>query len=321
MLDRMIGRRALFAAGAATMIGACASARIAPRRPFFQDAGLPVGVQLFSVMADAKADLDATLSALARIGYRTVEMAGLMDRTPAQVRAALDRAGLKCTSAHVQARGTRSGDTIVGDLAPLAAQAHAIGYDTVIMPLFYLPDRFPLNPLPGETGPQLVTRIAQQFTVDDWKYTADFLNDRGAAFKRLGLRFGYHNHNLEFAPIDGTTGMDVILSGTDPDLVTIEMDVGWVVAAGLDPVALLARHPGRFTAMHVKDVARSTRPNFAASIDSAEIGAGIVDWPRLLPAARKAGITRFFVEQEPPFVRPPLEALKSGFDYLNAVRA
>lgn len=319
MLHATISRRAVLAGGAMGLLGACAARSPAPARAFFDAAGLPVGVQLFSVMTQVQADLEGTLAALGRIGYRSVEMAGLMGHSAPAIRAALDRAGLKCTSAHVPARSPRPGDTLTGDLGIIAEQARVIGFDTVIMPLFYIPDRFELKPRSGETGAQLVHRLAQQFTVDDWKYTVDFLNARGRDFRRLGLRFGYHNHNIEFMPVGGTTPMEMILSGTDPDLVTVEMDVGWITAAGLDPVAFMARHPGRFTAMHVKDVAPTTRPNFAASIDSAEIGSGIVDWRRLLPAARTAGITRFFVEQEPPFVRPPLEALKQGYDFLSGV--
>ena len=130
---------------------------------------------------------------------------------------------------------------------------------------------------------------------------------------------GYRNHNMEFAPAGATTAPELLIRRTDPLLVSFELDVGWAVAAGADPFALLHRYPGRFSALDVKDVATTTRPNFAGYQDPAEVGHGIVDWPRLLPTAHQAGVRRFFVEQEAPFSRPPLEAVKLSFDYLQAL--
>jgi sugar phosphate isomerase/epimerase len=158
-------------------------------------------------------------------------------------------------------------------------------------------------------------------TLDDWKTTADLLNSAGATLKKAGLALGYHNHNVEFAPVGGTTGMDYLLGNTDPALVHFEMDAGWVVAAGADPFALLKAHPRRFRQMHVKDVKATTKPNFAFEQDPAEVGSGVIDWKRLLPASYTAGIRDFFVEQEAPFAMPRLDSVKVSFDYLNALGA
>jgi sugar phosphate isomerase/epimerase len=99
------------------------------------------------------------------------------------------------------------------------------------------------------------------------------------------------------------------------------MDVGWVVAAGQDPFALMRAHPGRFKQMHVKDVLATTKPNFVFQQDPTEIGSGMIDWKKLLPVAYAAGIRDFFVEQEPPFAKPRLESVKVSFDYLNGLMA
>ncbi|HEX2818447.1 MAG TPA: sugar phosphate isomerase/epimerase, partial [Phenylobacterium sp.] len=131
----------------------------------------------------------------------------------------------------------------------------------------------------------------------------------------------YHNHNIEFAPKGETNGLEILLKYTDPALVPFEMDVGWVVAAGHDPFALLKAHPGRFRQMHVKDVKASTKANFAFQQDPADIGSGIIDWKRLLPAAYAHGVRDFFVEQEAPFDKPRLESVRIDFDYLNALVA
>jgi len=81
-------------------------------------------------------------------------------------------------------------------------------------------------------------------------------------------------------------------------------------------LALLKAHPRRFRQMHVKDLKASTKPNFAFQMDPVECGAGQMDWARLLPAAHAAGVDGFFVEQEPPFSRPRIEAARLDADYL-----
>jgi sugar phosphate isomerase/epimerase len=306
-------------AAAGLGLAAAAGART-PKEPFFRGTGLPVGLQLYTLGADLRANLDAMLGQVAQIGYRTVELAGYLGRTPAELRAAFDKAGLKATSSHVQ--GAPGGpDPSLADLDRVIADAHVIGLSHIVMPMFQVPDRPEFKPRAGEDRRAALARLGEALTVEDWRRTADFLNAKGKVLKAAGLTFGYHNHNVEFAPKGATNGLEILLKGTDPALVRFEMDVGWVVAAGHDPFALMARHPGRFKMMHVKDVKATTRPNFAFQQDPTEVGSGIIDWKRLLAAAYGAGVRDFFVEQEPPFAKPRLEAVKVSFDYLNAVVA
>jgi len=284
---------------------------------FFKRTKLPIGIQLYTLGPDAAKDLDGTLKAVAGIGYKTVELPGFLGKSPAELKAALDHAGLSCPSVHVQPRG---GDmTLSGDLGKLADALNTLGAKTAVAPICYLPDRLELKPQPGEDGGAMLRRLVSQMTADDWKMNADFLNEKGAALKAAGLKVGYHNHNFEFLPLGSTHGLEILLARTDPGLVTFELDVGWVAAAGHDPAALFAKHKGRFTMMHVKDIKPTTTPNFALKMDPTEVGSGALDWKTLLPAARAAGVTNFFVEQEPPFVRPRIEAAKICFDYLAGV--
>lgn len=306
-------------AAAGMGIAGAASAR-SPQEPFFKGTGLPVGLQLYTLGADLKADLDGQLRQVAQIGYRTVEMAGYLGRTPSELKAAFDRAGLQCTSSHVQARAGGP-DPSFADLDRVIADAHLIGISHIVMPMFSIPAHVDMTRRAGEDRAALLGRPAAQVTADDWKATADFLNAKGALLKAAGLTCGYHNHNVEFAPVGGTTGLEILLKNTDPALVQFEMDAGWVVAAGADPFALIKAHPGRFRLMHVKDVRATTRPNFAFRQDPTEVGSGIIDWKRLLTASYAAGIHDYFVEQEPPFAKPRMEAIRISFDYLNAVIA
>ena len=90
-----------------------------------------------------------------------------------------------------------------------------------------------------------VVSLASGITLDDWKWNAEQLNKIGAAAAKAGLRCGYHNHNMEFRSYDGVVAYDELLRLTDPELVTMEMDLAWVVTAGVDPVKYLqeARRP------------------------------------------------------------------------------
>ncbi|USQ98565.1 sugar phosphate isomerase/epimerase family protein [Caulobacter sp. RL271] len=303
-----LSRRGLLAAGAATFGAAFAGAASAAETPFFQRRKLPVGIQLYSLGPDLAKELDAQLATVAKIGFKSVELAGYLGRTPAELRAAFDKAGLVCPSAHIAPKGPNG---FSGDLSKLADELHVIGVKSAIMPILYIPDRL---------GNDL-RQAGVQMTADDWKWNADFLNEKAAVLKKAGIVSGYHNHNFEFAPLGDTNGMEILLKGTDPNLVTFEMDAGWVTAAGQDPFALLKAYSGRFTQMHVKDVKPSTKFNFELKQDPTEVGAGMIDWKKLLPAAYAEGVRGFYYEQEPPFAHARLESAKISYDYLAKVVA
>jgi sugar phosphate isomerase/epimerase len=313
-----LSRRNLISFGAAAATLGGAPAAWAAKEAFFMSHKLPIGLQLYTLGPGLAADLDNQLSQVAKIGYRTVELAGYLGKTPKELRAAFDKAGLSATSSHVQGRPTGT-DPSLQDVDRLVADGRVIGIRKFVLPMFPIPTHIDMTPKAGEDRRAVLARLAQQMTLDDWKATADLLNTAGAKIKAAGMSLGYHNHNVEFAPSAGTTGMEYLLKNTDPKLVHFEMDVGWVVAAGHDPFALMKAHPGRFTQMHVKDVLATTKPNFVFQQDPTEVGSGIIEWKKLLPAAYAAGIRDFFVEQEPPFTRPRLESIKVSFDYLNGL--
>jgi sugar phosphate isomerase/epimerase len=312
-VNEHLSRRGLLGAGAALLGATLAGGANAAETPFFQRHKLPVGIQLYSLGPDLAKELDAQLATVAKIGFKSVELAGYLGRTPAELRAAFDKAGLVCPSAHIAPKGPNG---FSGDLAKLADELHVIGVKSAIMPILYIPDRL---------GNDL-RQAGVQMTADDWKWNADFLNEKAAVLKKAGIVAGYHNHNFEFAPLKNTNGgdtngMEILLKGTDPSLVTFEMDAGWVTAAGKDPFAMLKAHPGRFTQMHVKDIKPTTQFNFELKQDPTEVGGGMIDWKRLLPAAYAAGVRGFYYEQEPPFAHARLESAKISYDYLAKVVA
>jgi sugar phosphate isomerase/epimerase len=319
-LQRLPLDRRAFLSGSAALAAAAMSGavRAATGQPFFASRKLPIGIQLYTLGPDAQKDLDGTLKQVAAIGYKKVELAGLLGRTAKEFRASLDRAGLKCTSAHIQAKGGEG--TFEGDLGKLAEDLKTLGVETAVMPMIAIPSRFGA-PTKEEGFVGYLKRVAAGTTADDWKANADFLNAKGKALKSAGIKVGYHNHNYEFAPVGSTTGIEILLANTDPSLVTFEVDIGWVAAAGVDPYAFMAKHKGRFSLAHVKDIKADTKPNFSFQMDPAEIGGGVLDWKRLLNEAYAAGVRGFYVEQEPPFTRPRIEAAKMDYDYLAKVVA
>lgn len=322
-----LSRRGLLAAGAVGLAGLGAARAVqAADLPFFTRTGLPIGLQLYTLAEQANADLEGTLKAVAAIGFKSIELAGYAGRTPAQLRAAMDAVGLSTPSAHVQVQARGGEASLDGDLSRLADEAQVLGVRMIVMPIFYIPERFDMKPRAGEAFGQVLGRVAAGMTADDWKFNADFLNAKGAVLKAKGLKLAYHNHNAEFSPLRGGgsgvgNGYEILLANTDPALVSFEMDAGWVAAAGQDPFALLKAHPGRFVAMHVKDIKASTQPNFVFAQDPTEVGSGKIDWKRLLPAAHAAGVRDFFVEQEPPFAHSRLESVGISYDYLSKLRA
>ena len=315
----ILSRRAAVAAAFSTAALAAAPA-LAARR-LFGPGGLPLGINLYMVAAQYRADPEGTLKALAQIGFRAFET-DLSGPSPERVRAAREAAGLACASVSVLPTPLRGGPSLQTDPGELAKAVQVIGADYLVCTLFPLPPGVEMRPKPGESVEQMLARVSQTLTADHFKRTAETLNAKGAAVRREGVKLAYHNHNPELAPLGETNGLAILLENTDPAAVSFEMDAGWVVAAGHDPVGLLRAYPHRFRLMHVKDVAPSHKTNTLLKADTTEVGAGVVNWPRVLRAATASGVKHFSVEQEPPYSRmPPLEAAKAAYGYLSRLEA
>lgn len=319
-------RRALLIglAGASLALGMGSDvARAAPRRGFFSRIGRPVGLQLYTLGDEPKADLDATFARLAAIGYRDIELPQLYGKSPAEVRAAADRAGVAISSIHLAVSTQPVLDPaslmLNSDPARIADGLGALGARAGVLPIAPFPAN--MKPRAGENFMTMIPRAFAEAGADHWKRTAAMLNERAALLKPLGVTLGYHNHNIEFAPIGDTTGWEVLMRETDPSLVFVEADVGWVAAAGLDPVAFLRRYAGRVRWLHVKDLKPETAANFALNMAPTEVGSGKQDWARILPAAHRAGVRHFYVEQEPPFAMSRMEAAAKSHAYLAQLRA
>ena len=315
-LSRRSFVKGICAAGAASpMLSACSTTG----GTFFERKSTPIGIQLYTLSDMLATDLEGAIAAVSRIGYQTVETPSYMGKTPAQLREIFDRNKIKCASAHVAMRpGTDAEPGLRGDLSKLAADMHKLGATHVYCPAMAIPDGLGLTPNAGE-GYAFIARVAAAMKEDDWKKIAAELSDIGRKLKASGIAFGYHNHNFEFVKVGNRTGYDILVQESDPAAVSFELDLGWAAAAGNDPVELLARHSGRYTGMHVKDIKASTAPNTALKMDPADIGAGKLDWKAILPAGYAAGVRNFFLEQEPPFDKPRVQSAEIGYKYLSTL--
>jgi len=277
--------------------------------------GLPIGVQLYTVADELRKDLEGTLHKLAEIGYRTVESATFSARVNgAQLRAALDKAGLSCQSMHSSLPQLQS------SVQKVIEEAHTLGAKYVICPSPWVanPSRLAAA-MKGASQAEGFARFLGGMTMDDWRWNAEQLNKAGEAIKKAGLQLAYHNHSFEFRIIDGKIIFDQLIAMTDPDLVAIELDCGWVANAGYDPALYIQRFPNRIQLLHIKDIRRRPANMSIGEMDGIHTGGGIVDWPTVFSAAKRAGVQGYFVEQEHPFPAPIFEELKASFDYLNGL--
>jgi sugar phosphate isomerase/epimerase len=149
-------------------------------------------------------------------------------------------------------------------------------------------------------------------TIDGYLRIAERFNRAGETASKAGIRFGYHNHDFEFAPIDGKLPYDVLLESTEPNQVCFEMDLYWIVKGGQDPLKYIARWPGRIELVHVKDAAAPP------AREMRDVGAGTIDWRRIFARGKQAGIKHCFVEHDD--ARDPFASIAASFAYLKALR-
>jgi sugar phosphate isomerase/epimerase len=288
------------------------SAAIGLARAGFAAEAPHAGIQLWTVRDALAADFAGTLRRLRDIGFTEVEPAGLMGHSARELRALLDDAGLTAPSAHLD---------LGGDAVDAAFDdAHALGARYVVSAMLRPGSAPSVYTVPAGGPPPGVPPPTTAMTLADAKLTAELANRVGARAKRAGLQYAYHNHDFEFAPqANGTIAYDELLRQTDPELVKLELDCGWMVVGGRDPVDYLERHPGRFPLLHVKDFLPAQRDARAPRL-GAELGHGTIDYAPILAAARKSGLEHAFAEQEGPYTRmSQLDAARVAHEYLKGL--
>ncbi len=284
-----------------------------------------IGVQLFSLPKMLENDFRGAIKMLAQLGYKEIELYGPF---PFSAKEAQD--GWKAVTPSLGFSGSGyfglSSKEVKSILAENKITTPAIHTDLITLQK----NMGALGEAGHELGFEYVGLPAippdKRKTLDDYKKIADEFNTIGEQAKKNGLKFSYHNHGYGLKQMEGKMPLQLILDGTDPKLVFFEMDIYWTVAGGADPVALLKNNPNRYHLMHVKDMKEKKQFSGDGGDSNQWIelfplmttaGDGVMDLKSIIPAAQKAGVKHFFVEQD--MVANPEAALKRSIDYLKMI--
>lgn len=255
----------------------------APLAPVFASGkNPPVGLELYSVRDELKKDPMGTVRAVAKMGYECAEFfSPYYSWTPAyakEMRKTMDDAGIRCSSTH------NGGESFTPD-----GIAHAIELNSILGSKFIV-----------------FASAGNPKTIDGWKLVAERLNQGAEKMKSAGLRAGYHNHQLEFKPIEGQRPIEVLAANTSKD-VMLQLDVGTCIEAGSDPVAWIDSNPGRIRSMHCKDWSKERGYKVL-------VGEGVAPWKKLFDAAEKTGGLEFYLVEQEGSDYPPLETAQRCLD-------
>lgn len=254
----------------------------------------PVGLQLYSLRADFTRNVPATLDKVKGFGIRDVELAGTYNLSPEKFKEMLDARGLRPVSMHFPY------DRYASEPEAVAREAKTLGV------------RY--------AGCAWITHEGS-FDEAECRKAAAVFNRAGEALAKQGIQFFYHAHGFEFQPHGGGTLLDLLMAETDPKKVRFQMDVVWIVFPGQDPVKLLEKYSGRWELMHLKDLKKGVATgSLAGKTDVANnvvLGAGQVNWPAVLAAARQHGVKHYFIEDESPVAA---EQVPQSLKYLEQVK-
>ncbi|WP_276368276.1 sugar phosphate isomerase/epimerase [Chryseolinea sp. H1M3-3] len=242
-----------------------------------------VGIQLYSVRKEMLTDAVGTLKQLAKIGYKELESArsekgNYYGLQPKEIKKISSDLGMTLRSGHVH---------IDKDFQRSIDGAAEAGQSYLVC-----------SSLPSKGQ-----------TIDNYKKVAEAFTKAAEDCKKSNIIFGYHNHEYEFERENGQVLYDILLDNTDPKLVTMELDLGWVVASGNDPLAYFNKYPGRFSLWHLKDMDTTKK-------ESTEFGKGQIKVLDMLKNSKKSGVKHIFVEQE-EYASTAMESMKYDFDYLQ----
>lgn len=314
----MTNRRKFLQQSGAFAMGGLLMPRVGDAASFFsKKAGIPAGLQLYTLGDLMTTNPKGTLEKLAAIGYKEMESAGSQKGNyygfkPKEFAAMVKAAGLNWRSAHV------GGAPFT--MAQVMKMAKTAEDSARIQKMVEKRKDAPKSLNLAENYQQLADDAAEGgisylvcssipvSTMDEIKTAVDVFSKAGEACKKNGVQFAYHNHVSEFDIIEGNRPFDYILNNTDKDLVKMELDLAWATKAKQDPVELFKLHPGRYPLWHVKDLDKST-------MNPAEVGSGVVDFKRIFDNAKESGMKYFFVEQDQ--APQPLQNVTNSYNYLN----
>lgn len=246
-----------------------------------------IGLQLYSLRNEIDNNLEESLEKIAAIGYNNLEAAGYNDGKfyglePSEFKVLVNKFGMKVISSHLTFDPS--------ELSKVLKSHKEAGIKYLVWP---------------GIGKE------QRKTLDNYKKLSEKFNNIGQVCAENNLLFGYHNHDYEFYPIDGTTPYDILLESTNPNFVFMQIDLYWIKYAGKDPIEYFEKYPGRFRLWHVKDM------KAGEAKEMTEVGTGVIDYKKIFEYSSLAGMKEFFVEQD-EIKGDSFESIKKSYDYLNS---
>jgi sugar phosphate isomerase/epimerase len=246
------------------------------------------GIQLYSLKDDMPGNAKKTLKQLASFGYRLIESYEGSDgmfwgMKPKEFKSYLDSLNLQLISSHCDMNK---------DFEKKVDDAASIGMKYLICP-----------------------SIGPQNSIDGYKRFAEEFNRKGEICKKSRIRFAYHNHDYTFKELNGQLPQDVLMQNTDASLVDYQLDIYWAATAGQDALAWVKKYPNRFKLFHIKD-----RIKNSAEMDaSCNLGAGCIDYEKILKVLSKQSTNYFIVEQERFDGTSPIDSAMANARYLSCL--
>jgi len=261
-----------------------------------------VGVQLYTIrdMIGKDKDTKGVLKQVADLGYKEIETFGYNDGMLFGIKAKefgdyVKSLGMQVTSGHYQLgkneRTAAMKGTILNDWERAVADAKSMGQE--FMAIAYL-------------------NADERKTLDDYKFVCEKMNAAAEVCKKYGVKLQYHNHDFELEKLDGQIPYDLMLTQLDSRLISMELDLFWMIYAGYQPVDYFKKYPGRFEQWHVKDMDKADKKK------NANVGTGSIDFKPIFAQAKLAGMKHFYVEHDNVPVSS-MESIKEGIQYARTL--
>ena len=244
-----------------------------------------IGIQLYTFRKEMQEDAIGTLRQIAALGIKQIESArsskgNYYGLSPKEMKKVCSDLGMTLRSGHVH---------VDNNFSKTLNEAAEAGQEYLIC-----------STMPGKGQ-----------TADNYKKVAEAFNKTGDECKKMNLKFGYHNHSYEFESDNSQVLYDVLLNNTQPELVHMELDLGWLIVAGKSPKEYFTKYPGRFPLWHLKDMDMAKK-------QSTEFGKGGLDIREMLKESKASGMKYFFVEQE-EYTSTPLESMKENMEFIKKI--
>jgi sugar phosphate isomerase/epimerase len=283
-------------AGMMAIAGGVSAAKAAGASGWRGDFQGPVGLQTWSLREEIKKDPATAVAMMKAAGFDEVEGGLYANVTSADLRKLFDHNGLVCTGMHAPY------DMYLKHIDQVIDAANSLG--TKAAGIAWIPHK-----------------VKGHFTREECLRAAADFNRFGAVLKQHGLTFYYHTHGYEFQPDGDGTLFDLLVAKTNPELVSFQMDIFWVVRPGQDPVKLLRKYPGRFLSLHLKDMQKgATLGELTGSAPKewdVPLGTGLLDLPAILEAAVATGVKHYYIEDESAGAA---KQIAGSLDYLKQVK-